>query len=65
MKSIHEACAGSDPGSWGIAAASSGDFAYGYLDKCAAVARAANKPWILEEVGSQVRAQPNAEAVLV
>ncbi|KAK9846456.1 hypothetical protein WJX81_004191 [Elliptochloris bilobata] len=41
------------PGSWGVAAASAGDFANRYLDSRAAIARAANKPWILEEVGSQ------------
>ena len=49
--------AATDPGSWGIAAASSGDFANQYLDSRAAVARRANKPWILEEVGMEVSTQ--------
>ncbi len=49
------ACSRADPGSWGVSAASAADFANRFLESRAAYARAANKPWMLEEVGMEVR----------
>lgn len=43
-----------DPGNWAVPAYVAADFATGYVYERAQIAKAANKPFILEETGKAV-----------
>ncbi len=48
--------AAADPGNWGVPPYAAADFASSFVYERAQIARAQNKPFILEETGKEVSA---------